>query len=316
MRVSVIVCTYNRCQSLARALESMSASVMPTTTEWEVLVVDNNSNDGTREVAAHFCELNPAHFRYLFEANQGKSYALNTAIRESRGEILVFTDDDVTVEPRWLQNLTSVFEHEKCAGSAGRILPAQSFDRPPWLSLEGRYNLIGALCAYFEPGELPHDLKVAPYGANMAFRREMFEKYGTFRLDLGPCFTSRVSSEDTEFGRRLLAGGERLCYVPSATVYHEIRQDRLNKKFFLTWWFGLGRGKVRESEANLTAFEAFKILARTLTTAVEWLFSFHPPKRFYCKCRVWFGTGKLMEAIQRANQTRQKTRRQPEGASS
>ena len=135
MKVSVIVCTYNRCRSLERALESLSASVMPMTSEWEVLVVDNNSNDGTREVAQRFCELNPSHFRYLFEPNQGKSYALNTAIRESHGEILAFTDDDVTVEPSWLQNLTSVFEYEEYAGSAGRILPAQSFDLPPWLSL-------------------------------------------------------------------------------------------------------------------------------------------------------------------------------------
>jgi glycosyltransferase involved in cell wall biosynthesis len=108
MKVSVIVCTYNRCRSLARALESLSASVMPATAEWEVLVMDNNSNDGTREVAQRFCELNPSHFRYLFEPTQGKSHALNTAIRESSGEILAFTDDDVAVEPSWLQNLTSV----------------------------------------------------------------------------------------------------------------------------------------------------------------------------------------------------------------
>jgi glucosyl-dolichyl phosphate glucuronosyltransferase len=316
MKISVIVCTYNRGRSLARALESLSASVMPATAEWEVLVMDNNSNDETREVAQRVCELNPSHFRYLFEPTQGKSHALNTAIRESIGEILAFTDDDVTVEPSWLQNLTSVFEHEEYAGAAGRILPAQSFDLPPWLSLDGRYSLIGALCAYFEPGQIAHDLNEAPYGANMAFRKKMFDKYGTFRLDLGPCSTKRVSSEDTEFGRRLLAAGEKLRYVPTATVYHEIRQDRLNKKFFLTWWYGLGKGKVRESNVNLTVFETFKTLGRTLITAVEWLLSFAPQKRFYLKCRVWFGAGKLSEALQRTNQTRQNAGRQAEGASS
>jgi glycosyltransferase involved in cell wall biosynthesis len=277
-------------------LDSLSESIVLTTTDWEVLVVDNNSSDQTREVSESFCKRDSRRFRYLFESRQGKSYALNTAIRESNGEILVFTDDDVTFEVTWLQDLTAVFEKAEYAGSAGRVLPQQTVQVPRWLALEGRYNLIGALCAYYDLGVEPQDLSRAPIGANMAFRREMFNKYGNFRLDLGPSSLSRVSSEDTEFARRLLAGGERLRYVPSATVYHEIHQERIHKEFFLRWWLGLGRGSVREVDSGLSALQMIKVCIRTGLAVLQWTFSIDSKRRFYSKCQVWFGAGKLMEA--------------------
>src|SRR5580704_1493640 len=107
MRITVILCTHNRCRSLAKALESVAASQLSTSTDWEVLVVDNNSSDQTREAVETYCRRYPVRFRYVFEPQPGKSYALNSGIREALGEILAFMDDDVTVEPTWLQNLTA-----------------------------------------------------------------------------------------------------------------------------------------------------------------------------------------------------------------
>src|ERR1700722_6737317 len=106
-KITVIICTYNRCQTLQRALASVAASVLPPDVEWEVLVANNNSTDQTREAIEEFCRKYPGRFRYLLETRQGKSYALNSAIREAHGGILVFIDDDVIVEPTWLQNLTA-----------------------------------------------------------------------------------------------------------------------------------------------------------------------------------------------------------------
>src|SRR5271166_3382652 len=106
MKITVILCTYNRCVSLSSALESVAATTFSDPVEWEVLVVDNNSKDQTREVIQDYCRRSPGRFRYLFEGRQGKSYALNTGIRAAEGDVLAFMDDDVTVDPRWLQNLT------------------------------------------------------------------------------------------------------------------------------------------------------------------------------------------------------------------
>src|SRR5579862_5854161 len=105
MDITVILCTYNRCDSLRKTLSSVAASGVPDNVTWEILVVDNNSKDRTRETVEDFCRAYPNRFRYLFEPCQGKSYALNAGISNSMGNILVFTDDDVTFEPTWLWNL-------------------------------------------------------------------------------------------------------------------------------------------------------------------------------------------------------------------
>lgn len=247
MIVTIILCTYNRAHSLDTALESVLASALASHVDWELLVVDNNSRDRTREVINEFCLRHPGRVRYIFEAQQGHTRARNAGIRESRGEILAFVDDDVTVEPAWLDNLVGALRDGQWAGSGGRILPPQGFSPPPWLALRGPWGQGGALCAQFDMGDTAQQItEEPPYGANMAFRKEMFEKYGGFRTDLGHCGDGLIGNDDTEFGRRLMAGGERLRYEPLAVVYHSIPPDRLTKRYFRTWWFSFGRAQIRE----------------------------------------------------------------------
>src|SRR5208337_1699634 len=133
-------------------------------------------------------------------ARGGKSYALNSGVREARGDILAFTDDDVAVQSTWLRNLTAPFEDTECAGTGGRILPAESFSPPAWMPPSDILDLKGILFGSFDRGEQPGPLSIAPYGANMAFRKRMFEKYGGFRTDLGPSPDPRIPrpNEDTE----------------------------------------------------------------------------------------------------------------------
>jgi glycosyltransferase involved in cell wall biosynthesis len=247
MIVTVILCTYNRADSLGTALESVLASALPSCIDWELLVVDNNSRDRTREVINEFCRRHPGRVRYIFEAQQGLSKARNAAIRQARGEILAFVDDDVTVEPAWLENLTAGLRDGQWAGSGGRILPQQGFSPPTWLALQGPWGQGGVLCAQFDMGDTTRQItEEPPYGTNMAFRKEMFEKYGGFRTDLGRCGESLIGNEDTEFGRRLMEAGERLRYEPLAVVYHSIPAERLNKRYFRAWWFAFGRAQMRE----------------------------------------------------------------------
>ncbi len=151
MRITVVLCTYNRCQTLRRALDSAAGLTVPESVHWEILVVDNNSDDQTREVVQEFSSRYPGRFRYLFEPQPGKSYALNAGIREARGDVLAFMDDDVTVEPTWLQNLTAALHDGEWAGAGGRILPARWFSPPRWLSLEGPYAM-GTILALFDLG--------------------------------------------------------------------------------------------------------------------------------------------------------------------
>jgi glucosyl-dolichyl phosphate glucuronosyltransferase len=300
MKISAVLCTYNRSASLARALTSVAGSEMPASVGWEVLVVDNHSTDETRSVVESLCEKYPDRFRYIFEPRQGKSFALNTGIREASGDVLAFLDDDVRVEPTWLWNLIAPLTDEQCAGSGGRVLPEPGFVPPSWLAVDGPFNQIGALCAYFNPGDSAGELDRPPIGANMAFRKEMFLKYGDFRTDLGPRPGSELRHEDLEFGRRLISGGERLSYVPTAIVYHEIHERRTHKEFFLAWWFALGRGSIREIEKLPGATEILKGAARITLTIPNWAFSVSSKRRFYHKCRIWYESGKLIELCQQA----------------
>jgi len=281
---------------------------MPDTVEWEVLVVDNNSDDKTRETIENFCLKYAPHFRYVFERQQGKSYALNAAIRQAQGDILAFTDDDVIVEPTWLETLTKALQRGDWVGAGGRVLPERGFSPPRWLALDGPYSLGGVL-ALFDRGDKPGQLDWAPFGASMAFRREMFAKYGEFRADLGPP-PSELRGEDTEFGYRLMAAGERLWYEPSAIAYHSIPANRIRKEYFLGWWFGFGRSSVQKWGRGASVLgiprrylTIAKIGVSALVTIVpRWVFALRPEQRFYYKTLIWRKAGEIYESCRLAQQ--------------
>ncbi|MGB6199060.1 MAG: glycosyltransferase [Candidatus Acidiferrales bacterium] len=303
MNITVILCSYNRCQSLAKALDSVAAMTVPASIDWEVLVVDNNSTDKTRETVEEFRRQHPQRFRYLFVAEPGKSHALNAGIREAHGDILVFTDDDVTVQPAWLHNLTSPLQDLGLSGAGGRTLPEQAASMPRWLSTDVR--AVWAPLAVFDLGSIGCEISQTPYGNNMAFRRQMFDKHGGFRTDLGPRPGNDIRSEDTEFGQRLLRAGERLWYEPSAVVYHAVPASRLRKAYFQKWWFAKGRADVRESGvAPSTKWRAFGIplvLFRRLTLWVLlWMFDVNPPRRFSSKTKVYWLAGLIVESFRQS----------------
>lgn len=309
MDITVILCTYNRCRSLAETLDSASALSLPASVEWEVLVVDNNSHDQTRDVVESFCRRYPGRFRYLFEPQQGKTHALNSGIREARGSILAFTDDDVTFEPTWLHNLTGALHNGEWVGAGGRTLPERTFSPPSWLSLKGLYPL--APLGVFDLGLDARELTETPIGNNMSYRKEMFEKYGGFRTDLGPLPGSNnpQKNEDVEFGRRLIAGGERLRYEPSAVVYHAIPESRLQKRYFLTWWFDKARADIFEMglPPELKCYFAgipVVMFRRLAVWTLRWMLAVEPSRRFSHKLNVCIVLGYIFESYCNARDTK------------
>jgi len=296
MSISVILCTYNRCSTLASALNSVAASVLPASINWEVLVVDNNSTDQTLDVVEEFCRKYPGRFRYLLESEQGVSHARNAGIRESRGDVLAFMDDDVTVDQEWLWNLTASLFSDEWAGVGGRIIPIWASSPPTWLPVDGPYSL-GPFVA-FDRGAQASQLNEPPFGANMAFRREVFEKYGGFRTDLGRSADNLLSNEDTEFGHRLLAGGERLRYEPSAVMRHPVTQNRIQKSYLLAWWFGKGQADITETGIPhgthwFLAGIPFYLIRRAVLWTVRWMTAVGAKRRFSYKLNVWNIAGQI-----------------------
>ena len=294
MNITVVLCTYNRCETLAKALRSVAMSKVPESLSWEVLVVDNNSDDQTWNVVDEYCTEFPGRFRYLFESQPGKSHALNSGIEAARGQLLAFMDDDVIVEPMWLQNLTARLHDGEWAGCGGPILPRWTCTPPSWLP-----RALAPL-ALFDIGSQAGPLTESPFGTNMAYRREMFEKYGGFRTDLGPRPGADIQhSEDTEFGNRLLAAGEHLWYEPSAIVYHPVARDRLEKEYFLAWWFDKSRADVRAygppvgSKLRIGGIPVC-LFRRLAVWTLLWIVAMGQSRRFSNKINVWYAAGQVV----------------------
>ncbi len=299
MDISVIICTYNRALSLPRALTSVAWQRFAQPVKWEVVVVDNNSRDETRAVAAQFSAQHPGRFRYIFEAVPGKSNALNTGIRESFGNLIAFMDDDVIVDPNWLANLTSVLKDSPWAGVGGRVLLDWSSPPPRWLSMKRPYSLAGVLAGW-DLGDQPFELtNEVPIGTNMAFRRKVFEKYGLFRSDLGPNPANLIRGEDLEFSHRIMAQGERLCYQPSAIVYHPVLENRLSRKYFLAWYFDMGRSLAREHrkpEGSRDWLGVPRFHYRGFAKRVfAWMLAVGSKRRFFRKLMAWEKAGQIAE---------------------
>jgi glucosyl-dolichyl phosphate glucuronosyltransferase len=298
MHVSVILCTFNRCDCLGPVLDDLAAQVMPAGTEWEVLVVNNHSTDSTGEVVARAIEQHPGRFRYVVENQQGKSFALNRGIAETESEILAFVDDDVRVEPNWLAELTAPLAGGEWAGVGGRVIPLWSCPQPKWLVMTGPNSPSSVLVSY-EQGEEPHETIRPPAGANMAFRRDVFVKLGGFRTDLGPAPKSRILGEDSEISYRVMNSGGRLLYQPAAIVHHPVTPGRLKKEYFLNWYFSCGRKCVRiegipPAARCLGRVPLYQIRV-LLQNALGWMFTWRGPDRFNRKLRTWQAAGAIAE---------------------
>jgi GT2 family glycosyltransferase len=152
----------------------------------------------------------------------------------------------------------------------------------------------------FDLGTQPSELKEAPFGTNMAFRAEVFSKVGNFRTDLGPQPGSEIRGEDTDFGDRVLAAGLRMWYDPSAVVYHSLPAKRLQKEYFLRWWYDKARSDLRScgpAKARVLTIAGVPLYAyrRLVIWTLRWLTTFNPARRFTNRTKVWGLLGMISE---------------------
>jgi glycosyltransferase involved in cell wall biosynthesis len=245
MKYSVVIATYNRAADLRGTLDSL-AGLRPDG-DWEVIVVDNNSTDGTREVIESAAGSFPAPLRYVFEREQGRSPALNAGIRLAAGDIIATTDDDVRVEPDWLNQAAEGLARLQCDYVGGRVLPIWGAAPPAWLPNRGGKHW--AVIALLDYGPQPIEFGArVPLGVNMAFRRDAFARAGLLDPATGRKAGTLLGQEVRDWCIRARAAGLRGCYVPELAVRHIIPASRLNKRYFRRWfyWRGISRAMLYE----------------------------------------------------------------------
>jgi glycosyltransferase involved in cell wall biosynthesis len=244
--VTVRVCTFNRSADLTATLDTLKHLQVDAPLTWELVVVDNNSNDDTREVVSRAAHDFPAPLRYVFEPTQGKSNALNTGLRSARGRFIAFTDDDVRVPPEWLmKSIAPLLDHPALAYTGGRVRPMWQGRRPSWLDERGR---MGGTIAVTDHGSQPfvfEERHRIPLGVNMTVRRELLEQVGGFHPDLGRTGRSLLGQEQADFFYRSRRAGARGLYVPDAVLDHAVPASRLNRRYFRRWWYWKGLSHAR-----------------------------------------------------------------------
>ena len=245
MKYSIVIATYKRAPDLRHTLASL-ANLRPDG-PWEVIVVDNNSPDETRQVVEEAARVFPVELRYLFEGQQGRSPALNTGIRAARGEIIATTDDDVRVPADWLNSSAEGLARMKCDYVGGRVLPLWSAPRPAWIPDHGGKQW--AVIALLDYGRQPIEFgSQVPLGVNMAFLRGAFDRAGGFDPHTGRRAGTLLGQEVREWCIRARKAGVRGYYIPDLWLEHIIPADRLCKSYFRRWfyWRGISRALLYE----------------------------------------------------------------------
>jgi glycosyltransferase involved in cell wall biosynthesis len=237
-QISVVICTWNRSRLLRLTLEQMTRLDVPHGTTWELIVVNNNCSDDTDSVLAEFGQRLP--IVRLFEPTPGKSHAGNYAIRQAKGEYIIWTDDDVLVEAGWLQAYLDAFaQWPEATIFAGAIDPWFEQSPPRWLELV--FPKVASAYAALDHGPSGFDLTrdTYPYGANMALKRsaQLREPYDT---RLGPRPNSGIRGEEMIMARRLLDAGATGRWVPEARVRHFIPPNRQTLAYLREYFFGSG----------------------------------------------------------------------------
>ncbi len=235
--VSVVISTYNRCDQLPGALESLLGQ-QTGGAGYEVIAVDNNSTDRTRQVIESFVSHGHPNLIYVFEGRQGLAHGRNSGVRRARAEIVVFTDDDVRVERDWVANIKRAFdEHPEVGCVGGKILPRWPAPPPAWLTRE---HWVGPL-ALQDYGEEPLYVNaqrlLSLAGANLSFRRKVLEQIGLF----SPDFSTGGDKSDTELLMRYWLNGGQSLYDPSVLVTAEVQDERLTKAYHRRWYTVNGR---------------------------------------------------------------------------
>lgn len=274
--ISVVICTYNRAEVLADTLASYYSMVHSKASKFELLVVDNNSTDETQSVVERYRLVHPG-IRYVFESRPGLSHARNCGINSSSGAIVAFVDDDVYFDSMWLVELEKVFNcHPEAACMGGKSIPQFAASRPDWVTDE--------LLAFYGSTNSGNEEKPMlypeyPFGLNMAFKRDVFDKIGQFEPKLGRKKKNLLSNEENDIFWRVNKAGLNVIYTPYAILFHRIPEERASKQWMLSRYFWQGVSDVcfEQTKEPRNKFALLRLAIQSgwelvkLTTGRNWL---------------------------------------------
>ncbi len=261
IKISLVICTYNRDKYLPEALESIHLQDASKDL-FELIIIDNNSTDNTASISKSFIKNNPdLYTAYYFEKNKGLSFARNRGITEAAAPVIAYVDDDAILSPGYIQHLASFFDaYNDAVGSGGKVIPKYESGQPPnWMNkylngFVGNHDLGENIKAYSKKMKYPP-------GCNMAYKKEILLQAGGFNNDL------KFRSDDKYIFHRIIEISDQIYYVPGAWLFHYIDADRLSFENFKKLFLKTGNEEKIRSRSEGGSFAAFK-------KGIEFIFKF------------------------------------------
>ena len=246
-KISVVIPTLGREELLLNCVDSILSGTFP---DYEILIVDQNPEQTLKnKLSQRFPD--EYKLRYFYRERAGAARARNFGLKEANGEIVVFIDDDLVVNPECLQAYFDLFQsiNPPPAIVAGRIVPIWPGKRPEWFPQEreyilGLYDISDEVCLMPECDQ--------PISANMAVLRDIILEIGGFNEDFGFDYSRKqpmIAGEDLLLGLSVRRAGYEIYYHPRAWVGHRISSSKLKKMNFLRRFFWEGVTVILEMES-------------------------------------------------------------------
>ena len=236
IKISVVICTYNRSDLLFKTL---TALLNQTVTPFEIIVVDNNSTDNTKEIVQQLINCTNQNLIYLLEPRQGATFARNTGGFTAKGDIIAFLDDDVIPKENYIENLFQAFNTNNLDYIGGGIELEYLTPKPDWLD-----DRLAGILAYCNYGnnivEFPCQGKKYPISANIAIKKEVFISVNGFVQNELNYKWSKPCNDDILFGMRVHKSGYKITYLPDITIKHLIPKERLTVDYFKSCFYFYG----------------------------------------------------------------------------
>ena len=266
--ISLIICTYNRDKYIYDTLKYIANNEF-SKEKYEIVLINNNSTDDTEQECFRFQKDFPeCNFCYFIETNQGLSHARNRGIKEAKGEVLVFLDDDSFVDNNYLKNLEdNLKKNPDSAAFGGKITPLfESGVTPTWLS-KWTYSWVSAI----DMGNSTRlfTKKQYPIGANMGVTKSCLDQYGIFNVSLGRSKKNLMGGEEKDLFDRIMKGNEKVYYFPNIEVNHVIPETRTTKEYIIKMGQGIGMSE----RLRTLAISKARYLKRIFSEGIKWMAS-------------------------------------------
>jgi len=240
--ITVVICTYNRRRYLKKAIDSIINQAFDPEL-YELIIVDNNSSDGTKELVLNDYSHSRVRVKYMNEPSQGLSYCRNTGLRHARFDYIAYIDDDGIAYPDWLENMSEGIkeQNEKFAGITGAIFPIWEIPRPGWL-----LHRLAIHYSIYHPDKrivIRRGVRVNVFGGNMVWKRSLLIEFGGFNTNLGRVKNNLVSGEESFTAERIVNKGYEFIYDPKMRIKHHIHKSRINIMWLIkrSFWGGYSR---------------------------------------------------------------------------